>query len=242
MNIIIPSKDHAKVIEGFDYFDTALYCVPESQFKDYLDVLGSRDRILCLPDNCDGDVSSKRNWILKNVERPLLMIDDDVDGIMYCESGVCSQRLDKKDFLEFAENGFVLCSDLGSKMWGINNVSDLKSYHEFKPISLSQVVMGAFQGHLEHSLTYDSRVGTKCGYDMSLQHLHKYKKLLKLNKYSYSTKRGGIKTLRSKIQELKYCEAIMNKWGSNVIKYNLEAKRAVDLLKVKSINIPIRGV
>ena len=84
MNVIIPSYKRAHDLKGKDYFFMAKYCVPESQIQDYIDVVGE-DRVISLPDEQDGDITRKRNWILRNIPRPLIMIDDDVSSIGYYE-------------------------------------------------------------------------------------------------------------------------------------------------------------
>jgi hypothetical protein len=85
MNIIIPSYKRSDNLLGKDYFKMAVYCVPESQKQDYINSVGP-DRVIAIPDECDGDIVKKRNWILKNIPRPLIMIDDDVESIGYYEN------------------------------------------------------------------------------------------------------------------------------------------------------------
>ena len=80
MNVIIPSYKRSHDLKGKDYFFMAKYCVPESQKDEYIKEVG-KDRVITLPDNEDGDIVKKRNWILKNIPRPLIMIDDDVKEI-----------------------------------------------------------------------------------------------------------------------------------------------------------------
>ena len=113
MNIIIPSYKRSHDLKGKDYFFMAKYCVPESQYNDYLKVL-PKDRIITLPDDQDGDIVKKRNWILKNIQMPLIMIDDDVEKINYFQSDnnkAISIELDKSKVLEFFINSFNLCDE-----------------------------------------------------------------------------------------------------------------------------------
>jgi hypothetical protein len=48
MNIIIPSYKRSHDLKGADYFYMAKYCVPESQKKEYIDVLG-KERVIAIP-------------------------------------------------------------------------------------------------------------------------------------------------------------------------------------------------
>ena len=252
MNIVIPSYKRSYDLAGKDYFYTARYCVPESQKDDYANTVGS-DRLVVIPDNRDGDIVKKRNWILENIERPLIMIDDDVKGIGYFESrngtrnGDHLQKImDPELFIEFCKQSFVVCEELGARMWGVNQNTDAMSYREYQPLSLSYTILGPFQGHLKHDLKFDERVGTKDDYDMSLQQLQKYHMIMRWNKYHYicahGDNQGGIVSYRSKAREIEYCEAIMEKWGKKIIKYRIPPQKMTDLLNAKKVNIPIDGV
>ena len=114
------------------------------------------------------------------------------------------------------------------------------------PFNLTNIILGPFQGHLEHDLVFDDRVGSKDDYDMSLQQLRKYKKILRFNKFSYDCRHGdnsgGIVSYRSTDKEIEYCKQIMKKWGSKIISYQLPPKKPTDLLNAKRVNIPIKGV
>jgi hypothetical protein len=226
----------------------AKYCVPKSQYNDYLKVL-PKERIITLPDDQDGDIVKKRNWILKNIKMPLIMIDDDVEKINYFESEnnkAISIELNKSKVLEFFINSFNLCNELGCKMWGLNQNNDPISYRQYSPISLTNIILGPFQGHIDHNLLFDNRVGSKDDYDMALQQLQKYKKVLRLNKFNYKCEhgdnKGGIVSYRSKDKEIEYCKAIMMKWGKKIIEYRIPPLKISDLLNAKKVNVPIKGV
>lgn len=123
--------------------------------------------------------------------------------------------------------------------------TDGRNYQQYKPFSLTQVINGPFQGHLEHDCLYDERVGTKEDYDISLQLLRKHKKILRLNKFAYvcnhGTAEGGIVSWRTMKVETDSCRAIEKKWGRNIIKYSLNPKKMSDLLN-GDMHVPIRGV
>lgn len=252
MNVIIPSYKRSHDLKGKDYFFMAKYCVPESQKDDYIKVVGL-NRVIVLPDNEDGDIVKKRNWILKNIERPLIMIDDDVSEISYYENrkgkldgNHTKKTLDKNLLIEFFKHYFNLANDFNCKMWGLAQNEDNRICKEFLPFNLTNVILGPFQGHLEHNLLFDSRVGTKDDYDMSLQQLRKYKKVLRLNKFHYlcdhGDNKGGIVSYRSKEKEIEYCKQIMLKWGKKIIQYKIPPLKMADLLNAKKVNIPIKGV
>lgn len=248
MNIIIPSYKRSHELKGKDYFLMAKYCIPESQRDEYVKIVGI-DRIITIPDDQDGNIVKKRNWILKNVARPLIMIDDDVKKLSYWDNRKKSylrKDLDKNLINELFEEFISLSLQFSVKMFGVSQNTDDRVFKEFSPFSLKNIILGPFQGHLDHDLLFDERVGTKDDYDMSLQQLHKYKKILRFNKFAYECdhgdNKGGIVSYRSKGKEVQYCEAIMKKWGSAVIKYELPPKKMTDLLNAKYVNVPIKGV
>lgn len=252
INVIIPSYKRSHDLKGKDYFYMAKYCVPESQKEDYIKVLG-KDRVITLPDNEDGDIIKKRNWILKNIPRPLIMIDDDVSEIGYFESrtgkadGNHSRKtMDKNLLIDFFKHNFQLAEEFNCKMWGLSQNQDNRIYKEFLPFNLTNVILGPFQAHLEHMLLFDLRVGTKDDYDMSLQQLRQFKKILRLNKFHYlcehGDNKGGIVSYRSKDKEIEYCKNIMLKWGKKIIEYKIPPQKMTDLLNAKKVNVPIKGV
>jgi hypothetical protein len=252
MNVIIPSYKRAHDLKGKDYFFMAKYCVPQSQIQDYIDVVGE-DRVISLPDEQDGDITRKRNWILRNIPRPLIMIDDDVSSIGYYElrKGIKDGNQKKKilepnEIEEFFKHTFETTEQFGAKMFGLSQNEDNRIYKEFLPFSLSKIALGPVQGHLKHDLLFDERVGTKDDYDMALQQLNKYKKIFRWNKFHYicehGDNKGGIVSYRSKEKEIEYCKAIMMKWGTKVIKYQIPPRKMTDLLNAKKVNVPIKGV
>ena len=252
MNVIIPSYKRSHDLKGKDYFYMAKYCVPESQKQQYIDVVGA-DRVITLPDEDDGDIVKKRNWILKNIPRPLIMIDDDVKSINYYnnrkaknDGNHVNHVLDKNLLMDFFIHNFQLAEDFGCKMWGLAQNEDNRIYKEFLPFNLSNIILGPFQAHLEHDLIFDKRVGTKDDYDMALQQLQKYKKVLRLNKFHYlcehGDNKGGIVSYRSKDKEIEYCKNIMLKWGKKIIQYQIPPRKMTDLLNAKKVNVPIKGI
>jgi hypothetical protein len=242
VRVVIPSYKRADKLAGKDYFPYAVYVVPESQRDDYLRELPP-ERVLTCRDEEDGNTARKRNWIFKNVERPLLMMDDDVEYLVHAEAGKQQVKLSPEEAEAVIVHGFNLAHEWGCRIWGINVNVDGRNYQQYKPFSLSSVILGPFMGHLYHELKYDERMDTKDDYDMSLQALNAHRKILRMNKYAYYCKhgdnKGGMVAQRTWEREVAACKAIMRKWGRGVIKYNIEApKKFGDLLNGR-VSIPI---
>lgn len=252
LNIVIPSYKRSGGIQGYDYFRSAKYVIPESQADDYMK---GRDgsRFIVIPDSEDGNIVKKRNWILKNIPRPLIMIDDDVDkitmtegGDYFTEYGRAKQMIPLTE--EQAESVLIECANLaylwGCPMFGFNLNTDGRNYQQYKPFSLSQPILGHCCGHLDHDLLYDEKMDLKEDYDMSLQALNKYRKILRINKYAVNAEHkdnsGGCVSYRTMQREIDACKAIEKKWGTSIIHYKTDGSYS-DLLNGR-VSIPIRGV
>jgi len=256
VSIIIPSfrRAHPDRLPGRDYFRSAKYCVPESQAAEYVNVVGA-SRVLAIPDSADGNIARKRNWILRNIPRPLLMIDDDVSGLCHTEgvykrgrwTGKSNQKimLTPEEADDLIVRGFNLAHQFGCVLWGLNLNEDGRIYKQFKPFSLSAPVLRPFTGHLAHRYLNDERMGSKDDYDFALQVLNKERKILRLNKFAYVCEHGdnagGIVSSRTIESETKFCRAIERKWGRHIIQYSLQPKRMADLLNAR-VAVPIGNV
>jgi hypothetical protein len=249
LRIYVPTYKRAKFLLGKDYFKTAVYVLPESQRDEYFKVLPA-ERMIVIPDENDGNLCRKQNWMLRNLERPYLKIDDDVSKLVTHEKGNRKKLkqqvpMTPRQAEKFIINAFNLAYEWGCKYWGIGVNTDGKNYQQYKPFSLTQPILGPFNGHLDHNVFYDERMPGKDDYDFSLQMLNKYKKILRFNKYSYVCKHadnsGGWVSIRSREREVNDCKAIMKKWGESIIKYRIPPRKKGDLLNGR-IRVPIRGV
>lgn len=249
--IAIPSIGRADALKGYHYFPSARYVVPQSQAAAYLKKV-AKSRLVVIPDEADGNIARKRNWILQNLPRPLLMIDDDVARLVMTEGrydkdgrflGCAAEKipLTPDQAVDVIAQGFNLAHHWGCVLWGINVNTDGRNYQQYKPFSLTNVILGPFQGHLDHGLLCDERMGSKDDYDLSLQALNKHRKVLRLNKFAYDCDHGdnagGIVSMRTMERETAYCRAIEKKWGRHIISYPLKPKKMGDLLNGR-VNVP----
>lgn len=253
LNIVIPSYKRWDKLVGYEYFINAKYIICESQADQYF-MKWDRDRFIVIPDDDDGSIVKKRNWILKNIPRPLVMIDDDVDKITMCEGGDYFKIHGRAKQMiplsgEQAEDLLKQLANLaymwGCPMFGMNLNTDGRNYQQYKPFSLTQPILGPCCGHLEHSLLYDERMDLKEDYDISIQALNKYRKILRANKYAvnamHKDNSGGCVSYRTIEREAEACKAIERKWGTDIIKYDIKKGKYTDYLNGR-VHIPIKGV
>jgi hypothetical protein len=238
LEIVIPSyKRPKKVITG-KYLTKAKICVPESQAEEYRKY--NKNELLILPDEKDGNVSKKRNWILNNVKADIIcMIDDDVSAIAMYENDrrvILSEDEVEEFILKYSE----LAKEVGTVLWGVNLLKDRLAYHEYRPFNFLVPILGPFCVHINNPCRYDESLILKEDYDMSLQVIQRHRKLMRVNKFHYIVKQyrdrneGGCTSYRSQEKEREQMRLLQEKWGKKIV---VIPKNDINPL----INIPIPG-
>lgn len=237
--LFIPTYGRAGKMLTHNAFPEAIVVCPESQLRDYQKFYPGLKYMPC-PDSVEGNMAKKRNWILNNAEKDwIIMIDDDVKSFQYIEGG--KQKELKGDHLkEVFHNGFVMCEEVGTVLWGVNLQTDPKFYREYSPFSFLSPVLGPFSAHIRSNIRYDERLPYKEDYDFSLQVLQRYHKILRVNKYSYMAghlnNEGGYVSMRRMDVERSQNELLQKKWGKKIVKFDMS----------KSVNpklkVPLKGI
>lgn len=235
-----PSFKRAETAITQKYLPFCKYVVAEFEADKYLE---KKHNIWIVPNDAQGSVSKIRNYILDNAEsKKIVMLDDDMTYI-----GRWNQQKAKKlsaiEVQEFCENGFILAESLGIKYWGINLLPDKGAYREYTPFSLKNTILGPFQAFNDLDLRYDVNLPLKEDYDLSLQVLNKYRKTLRFNAYHYSVKQhtntGGCANYRTKQKEIDQFKLLQEKWGSDIVAKDKQAK-GFDINPI--VKVPINGV
>ena len=151
-----------------------------------------------------------------------MMIDDDVKDIGYFEK-MKKNNYSENGVYRFLSEGFRLCKELGTVLWGLNVNDDYKCYREYQPFSFSSIIYGPMFGLVRNDLRFDERLGLKEDCDYSIQVLNKYRKILRFNKYYYEAghliDRGGCSKYRTKKKEADQRDLLIKKWGSKIVKF-----------------------
>lgn len=239
-NICIASYKRAGMVTSDKVFRNAHIIVPESQYEEYnKHYYYNGCKVIPLPDEADGNLVRKRNWILDNYPGNVLIVDDDYDHIGIFEHGK-QYKMDVDQVDNLLQTGFQMCEDAGTVMWGLNVQSDPKFYREYSPFSFLSVVLGPFQAFSNCDLRYDEEIYLKEDYDMSLQVLRKYHKILRFNKFYYQVdhfdRAGGCQTYRSLQKEHDHLMKLQKKWGSRIVRFDI--KKDVDPI----IKTPYKGI
>lgn len=93
---------------------------------------------------------------------------------------------------------------------------------------------------------YDEKLPLKEDYDLAIQHLNKYRGILRLNGYFYLCKQsinpGGCASYRNFKNEKEQFELLIKKWGRNIIKTDKSNKGRSKKKKIFDLKVPIKGV
>lgn len=202
-----------------------------------------------------GNVSRVRNEILNREFAKgydvVCLVDDDLKGIYHYEKakhnnfGYEKQLVSEDEFEDFIIKHTIMCKELGFYLWGVNLNKDPLSYKHRVPINTKAIILGPFSCHLRGSeIRYDERIPLKEDYDLAIQHLNKYRGILRLNKFHYDCKQsiqsGGCASIRNYKKEEEQLKLLQKKWGSNIVQLDKRSKKKLDYNPI--IKIPIKGV
>lgn len=235
-----PSYKRADTSITQDYLPYCKYVVAEFEAKDYKK---NKKDIWVVPNNAQGSVSKIRNYILDNSKsKKIVMLDDDMSCIGRWQNQKV-KKLNADEVLEFCENAFNICDELGIKYWGMNLNCDKGAYREYTPFSFTSTILGPFQAFNNLDLRYSEDLPLKEDYDLSLQVLNKYRKTLRFNAYHYYVKQqtntGGCANYRTLDYEKKQFKLFQKKWGKKIVQ---EDKRSVGYDINPIVIVPIKGV
>ena len=243
--VAVASYGRAGRVSTVDVFPEGYIVVPEKQADSYvaLQDLPKGWEVRSITDEMDGNLCRKRNAILRMFSgRDVVILDDDYDYIGRWESGI-DHHLDADGIRHMLWQGAQLARDLGTPFWGINVQVDRRFYREYTPFSVTNPVLGPFQGFTSErpdDLLYDEDLWLKEDYDLSLKVLHRYHRILRMNAYHYRVDHfnlsGGQVGKRNMAEEVRQLHALQRRWGSDVVKIQLD--RSVNPV----LKVPLKGV
>ena len=249
ISIFAPSYKRSTGCFTQKYITKCVYVVAESEAESYLN---ENHKILVAPDKFQGNLCRIRNWILDNSPtKNVLLLDDDISVFRRYERNI-SNDITEAHFYEFLENAFDMAKQSGARFWGVNCVDDKGSYRENTPFSFNAYIGGPFQAHiLEHEIRYDESLPLKEDFDMTLQQLDRYRRVMRFNYIHYFAKMhsntGGCASYRTLERERKNLELLIKKWGSHIIKTDKGTSQVMrkteNLYDINPIlRSPIKGV
>lgn len=251
ISINCPSYKRPRV-ETLDYLPYCKVWVDEGEYEAYVKSNPQGSNIVSVPKGIQGNLCRIRNYILdKEFERGadvVCIIDDDMKGVYRFED---NSRIEANEFMWFLQRYSLLCDEFGFKLWGINCNDDRISYREYTPFNTNVYVGGPFMCHFNTNIRFDERFPLKEDYDITLQHMNKYRGVLRVNKYFYEVKqseqKGGCATYRNLDREKEQLKMLQNKWGKDIIRFdfaknNSQRKKRVNIDYNPILKSKIKGV
>lgn len=251
IRVCIPSYKRPKV-ETLDYLPFCRVYVDKSEYDDYVKNNHKWAKIIACDDWIQWNVARVRNHILKREfddwADVVVLLDDDMKKIAYFKWDD-EIILKAEDFERFVIKYSIMCKDLGAYYWWMNVNSDKKCYREYSPFSTLSFIWWPFQAFLKWwNLWYDENLPLKEDYDMLLQQVNKYRKILRVNAYHYVCKQSenawGCAVMRNIERETQQFEMLRKKWGDKIVKSDTFAnkKNRKFLDYNPQIHIPIRWI
>lgn len=252
ISICCPSYKRPKVETLEHYPHTRVY-VSESEKAEYMAANHEGADIVAVPDAVQGNVARIRNYILEREFEGgadcVVIIDDDLQGIFRWNArgdfGYETKKLTEPELFELCRVGSHMCEEWGYRLWGLNcGKNDKKAFKQCTPFNTLGFIGGPFSAHLRNPIRYDERLPLKEDYDLTLQHLNKYRGALRFNMYFYmcrqSENTGGCAQMRNIARERQQFEALQAKWGENIVRSDNTSKKQFDYNPI--IKVPIAGV
>lgn len=242
IRIFSPSYNRADLVKTQAYLPFVKYVIHEFDQESYK--AKGHDVIVC-PDEIRGNIARVRNWILdqNKVADCVVMLDDDIKAVTRWRDQKI-QVLTPDEVRELIEVATVMTLDMGIHLWGVNCIIDKGAYREYTPFSLLSYCSATFCGHVRSELRYDERFSLKEDYDMTLQQIHKYGRVLRFNMISYKVDHynvaGGCSVYRNSKKELEQIARLQAKWGKKVVQIDEQSKKGNDFNPI--LKVPIRGV
>lgn len=257
VSICCPSYKRPKV-ETLEYLPMCKIYIDKSEEEQYKEANPKAQIAIC-DDGVQGNVARVRNHILETEfakgADAVCIVDDDMSGIYRFDVdekgwGYKKTKIETGMFQIWLNKYTRLCMEFGYKLWGVNVNPDALSYRHYSPYSMSSVILGPFCVHLKNPIRYDERLPLKEDYDLGIQHLNKYRGILRLNGYHYVVKQskqsGGCASYRNILREKQQFELLQKKWGKEIVRLDKSNKGHTEKVKRFDYNpiikVPIKGI
>ena len=255
INILSYKRD---VVSTLRYLPFATLWVCETEYDKYREKYPDT-KIIKMKEGIQGNVSRVRNHILdtefeRGVEA-VCILDDDLRGVFRHDindvNGSESNLLVSDNFIDFLQANSELCLEWGFKLWGLALNKDKLNYLHYIPFNTKAMILGPFSVHLKNNIRYDERLFLKEDYDLCIQHINRYRGVLRLNSYFYDCKQsvnvGGCAFQRNIEREKEQITLLQKKWGRGIVRLDRTVSHKTNKERSKIdynpiIRIPINGI
>jgi len=224
MICVIPSAGRASTMTTHKLFRKSYVCVPESQADEYRNF---HDAVVPHPDSVHG-MGQKRQWILDHFDdETVFMADDDIECLVYMggeEGHVGGLRTKVKDpdyIWEVLLNTAGIARDLGTNLFGFNEIADIRKFDYMHPFSTRDRINGFAMGIIKDGQHFDPRLVVKQDYDFYLMTLYWKRFVWRDDRYAFLAKhytnKGGLCSHRSISKEIECIEILRQKFGKQIV-------------------------
>lgn len=186
--------------------------------------------------------TASRNWLLDKfpVGTKMVQVDDDVEGL-YEIRGKGRENLVKMAGEEvdmLIKKGFAMCQTNETKLWGVYPVHN--HYFMSRSIVPHAHVVGMWMGIIVGKERFDPTLNSKVDYAFTIQHILRYKKVIRFNyvcvKGKYASNKGGLQTVRTDSREEAEVQYLLQKYPK-FVRRNTKREGSEILLSFR----PVKG-
>jgi len=225
MIVVIPSAGRAGAVTTHKLFRKYFICVPKSQAREYSKY---HEGVIAHPDAVHG-MGEKRQWILDNFkEKIIFMADDDNACLQYMgdvsdpRTGYVYKKITDPDYIwEVLLNTAGIARDLGTNLFGFNELPDKRKFDYIFPFSTRKRINGFAMGIIKDGQRFDPRLVVKQDYDFFLMSLYWKRFVWRDDRYCFLAKHytnaGGLCGHRSISKEIECIQILQKKFGPHVV-------------------------
>lgn len=209
-NVVVPSYKRADIIKNHfvnELCELVSCCVvvPKDQAEAYKNNVAKKVEIVVIPDDYEGKLLRKRNWILDNlfIEDFLVMSDDDVSGMIML-TDLSGELLTPKEMCDVFVSGYELCNyyDLGYFAFAHNSmIANLTA----KKMTISNNYGSeVLCGFTKKNVRYNEEFIFRGDIDLYFKQLIKHSGVMKINMFcvknmtSHGKGKGGLREMVNK--------------------------------------------
>lgn len=234
-NIVVPSYKRAEIINSsfIRILCDKVKCqvvVPKEQEADYKKNLNPKIELVIIPDEYEGRLLRKRNWILANLftEDFLMMADDDVTGVEMI-TDLSTEYLTPEEMIDLFENCYELCQFYNVNFFGFAQMNMTANLMSKKTTISNNFISEVLCGYTNKSIRYNEDYIFRGDVDLYFKMLLKDDGVMRFNLFTVKmlTRHGfGSGGLRSNIDK----NAVDHDNELLLSLYGLEAKKLINAL------------
>lgn len=235
LKIVIISRGRWEEATSPALFPFADLVVPDSEYQKYKNKY--KNKIVKIPNKYKG-LGMVRNWVLDNYnEKIIIMVDDDIIAVYGLMNKNAVVYRDTETIREILESNAIMALDAGCKVFGFNQMWDVRKYSATQPFSFN-TWLGGVIGIIgrEHRFI---NLSFKVDADMCLKSLLADRILWCNNMYSFAQgrdkNRGGNSLFKTEERVQQEKAVLTEIWGSHI---QFKKNKAGESL---SLRVPRRG-